>query len=78
MLDWKIIHECDTDDNEPTCFCAEINSKKYGKYVWITQNENDEWNVEVSSGGFNGDIIRTLIACKSVVSAKRWVARYLL
>lgn len=74
MLKWKVVHECDTDD-EPTCFCAEINSEKHGKYIWITQNENDEWEVEVN-GYYNDGNIRSLMVCKSLVSAKRWAARY--
>ena len=72
-LKWNIIHEMDMESGEPTCFSSEINSEKYGKYVWLTLGEIG-WNVEheLSDGEF-----KTLKTCKTVLSAKKWAARYM-
>lgn len=69
MKVWSIVHDCDEENREPACWAKEINHEKYGKYVWITKNENGTYDIEVDKGGF-----LTLITCKTLTSAKRWVA----
>lgn len=70
-LTWNPIYECDDEDGNPYVWCAEINHHKYGKYVWINDRE-EYFAVEVDYGDFID-----LVHCKSLASAKRWVARYL-
>lgn len=50
-LNWNVIHECDDAKGNPTCWSAEINHSKYGKYVWINYM-GDYYNVEVICDGF--------------------------
>ena len=75
-LNWKVIHECDDEDGNPACWAAEINHPKYGKYVWINAIGSGiaekGFNVEVNLNGFT-----ELVQCKSLTSAKRWVATQL-
>lgn len=37
LMKWEVIHECSTDDGNPTCWAKEINSAEYGDYIWITE-----------------------------------------
>ena len=67
---WNIVHDCDSENGEPTSWAKEINHSKYGKFVWVTENENGLYDVEVDSR----DGFTTLITCKTVISAKRWVS----
>ena len=67
-LKWKIVHECDDEDGNPTQWSTEINHHKYGKYCWIN-DMGDYFNIEVDYNGFT-----ELKTCKSLLSAKRWVA----
>lgn len=74
MTKWNVIHEMDEEETgNPTCWAAEINSPKYGKFIWITLDYLDKYNVEISTDG----AFKTLISCKSLASAKRWVTRYI-
>lgn len=65
---WNIVHDCDEKNGEPTCWMKEINHPKYGEFVWITENENGLYDIAVDKGEFI-----TLITCKTLTSAKRWV-----
>lgn len=69
---WNIVHDCDGENGEPTCWAKEINHPKYGKFVWITENENCLYDVEVNRVEFI-----TLVTCKTLTSAKRWVSKNL-
>ena len=77
---WEIIHDCDTDNGNPTCWALRIDHEKYGKYVWISavldydEETITQYNVEVIP--FRDTI--TLCECKSLASAKRWVTMHLL
>ena len=67
---WEIIHDCDDEETgEPTLWAKEINHPEYGKFAWITENENGLYDGEVDRDGFI-----SLVTCKTVVSAKRWVS----
>lgn len=65
---WNIIHDCDGENGEPTCWAKEINSEKYRKFVWITKKENGTYDVEVDREEFI-----TLVTYKTLTSTKRWV-----
>lgn len=69
MLRWKVIHECDTEDDKPTCWACEINHPEYGNFAWITETDNG-YNVEIDKDEFV-----VLITRKSLTSAKRWARR---
>lgn len=72
---WEIIHDMDDEETgEPTGWSLEINHEKHGKYVWITLNEKEKYNVEVKVL----DDFKVLAECKSLSSAKRWVTINLL
>lgn len=73
MKNWKIIHDMDGENGEPTCWSLEINHKEYGRFVWITLNPENKYNIEVDCDGF-----KTLATCKSLTSAKRWVTMNLI
>lgn len=66
---WNVIHEMDGENGEPTSWVKEVNHPKYGRFVWITENGNGLYDVEVDRNGFI-----SLVTCKTVVSAKRWVS----
>lgn len=66
---WKVVH--DADDENSTMWSCEINHKKYGRFCWIIDNGN-HFSVEIERGGFV-----VLAQCKSLISAKRWVAMHL-
>lgn len=70
---WEIVHDCDGDDGEPTCWSKEINHRKYGKYVWISQISDTAYDVEV----IPEQELKVLATCKSLASAKRWVSKNL-
>lgn len=63
---WEIIHDCDDDNGNPTCWGKEINHSKHGRFVWIEENEDGRFDVRVDRG--------VLVTCKTLTSAKRWVA----
>lgn len=67
---WQIVHDCDGENGEPTCWTKEISHPDYGRFVWITENSNGKFDVEVEQ---EGDFQR-LMTCKSLTSAKRWVS----
>lgn len=70
---WEIVHDCDDEETgKPTSWAKEINHPKYGKFVWITENENCLYDVEVNRVEFI-----TLVTCKTLTSAKRWVSKNL-
>lgn len=77
-LNWQVVHECDEDDGTPTCWSAEINDPRYGKYVWICDIGSGlaekGFNIEVQLAGG----IKELKQCKSLASAKRWVTTQIL
>lgn len=72
-LNWIIVYdECEDDDENPAQWAAEINHPKYGKYCWII-DMGDYFGVNVAYRDFT-----ELVKCKSLTSAKRWVATHLM
>lgn len=70
---WEIVHECDDEDGNPSVWCREINHEKYGRYCWIC-DKGGHFSVDVK----RDDDLVTLVKCKSLKSAKRWVTINLL
>lgn len=73
-LKWKIIHESDDEDGNPTQWSTEINHPKYGKYCWI--NDMDGYFTVEVYYFYRGFV--ELARCKSFTSAKRWVTTNLM
>lgn len=71
-MNWHPVLECDDDEGNPYVWASEINSEKYGKYVWISNMGDNEYEITTSRySSPNGDAIKV---CKSLASAKRWVS----
>lgn len=68
LKDLEVVKESNDDNGNPTVWANTIDSEKYGKYCWITF-DGKNYLVEVCS---IGNFI-TLVKCKSLRSAKRWV-----
>lgn len=68
-LKWKVIHECDDENGNPTQWATEINHLRYGKYCWISYT-GDYFSVEVNCDGFV-----ELAKCHSLAGAKLWIFR---
>ncbi len=64
---WTIVHDCDDDNGNPTCWSLEINHPQYGRYVWIAETETG-YDVQIERSS-----IETIANCKTLSSAKRWV-----
>ena len=71
--EWNVVHEMDDEKGNPTCWAMQINNG-FGKFVWITLNHKNYYDVEVDR---NGEF-KTLVTCKSMRSAKRWVTMYII
>lgn len=72
-MEWKPVLECDDEDDNPTVWASEINSSKYGKYAWISQEDDNEFSITTSNYDSNLGS-EPLMVCKSLKSAKRWVS----
>lgn len=71
---WEAVLECDDEvTGEHTSWACKVDSKKYGTYVWITKNE-DKFDVEYMREGKEYTDVAVAMTCKSLASAKRWVA----
>ena len=68
--DWKPIEEMDMEDGTHTCYAIETDTY----YVYLTQIANGTWDVEQKKK--KAARITTLANCKTLTSAKRWVAQY--
>lgn len=67
--DWKPIEEMDLEDGTHTCYAIRIGDS----FWYCTQISDDTWDVEERRVG--SDYYTTHVNCKTLTSAKRWVAR---
>lgn len=73
MLNWEIVHECDDEETgKSTLWASEINSQEYGKYVWISLDCNNKYNVEVKPEDEDYRILKTT---RSLKSSKQWAEK---
>lgn len=72
-IQWNPVLECDLDDGTHTCYATE---DKKGSYIWLSQLADDSWDVETND--YRGGSLFTVANCKTLTSAKRYAARYLL
>ena len=68
--EWKPIDEMDMEDGTHTCYVTETDNY----YVYLTQLADDTWDVEQKRKKETSFV--TLVNCKTLTSAKRWVSRY--
>lgn len=68
--EWKPLEEMDLDDGTHTCYAADAGNW----WLYLTQIADGTWDVEQKRKGEEGFV--TLVNCKTLASAKRWVSRY--
>ena len=68
--EWAVIPEMDNEDGTHTGYASRTRN---GHLVWLSQNPDQTWDVETN----DGFTYRRMATCKTLVSAKRWVARYM-
>ena len=68
---WTPVIEDDDDEDNPWVWSAEINSAKYGTYVFISNTDENRYEITATNCGSCEEPIKV---CKSLASAKRWVA----
>ena len=66
---WHVVHECDTEDGSPSCWTKRINHPVYGMFIWISQQSDGQYAIEVIPVAD----IKVLATCESLSGAKRWV-----
>lgn len=72
-MNWHPVLECDDEDGKPSVWVAEVNSEKYGRYVWISDAGDNDF--EITTSRYGSDLgSDPLKVCKSLASAKRWVS----
>lgn len=71
---WEPILEMDLDDGTHTCYAT---TAPDGRFIWLTQMPDNTWDVEMSNRSEPGTYT-TICTCKTLTSAKRYAARYLL
>ena len=67
--EWNIVHDCDLEDGTPTEWSLKVAD---GKFYWIDAMNDGTFDV------IDYDSRTILMNCKTLVSAKRWVAMNLL
>lgn len=72
-IQWNPVLECDLDDGTHTCYATEY---KNGRFIWLSQLADDTWDIETNT--HRGGDLYTIVNCKTLTSAKRYAARYLL
>lgn len=78
--EWTVVPEGDTDSGKHTCWALEINHERYGKYVWITGvlDHDEETIIRYDVEVIPYSDVKTLVECKTLTSAKRWVTQFLI
>lgn len=78
-LVWKEVFESiDEETGEPSIWSAEVNSERYGRYLWITMNEDNKYDVEYDTGGRIIPVSSESVGFRSLAAAKEWVEEDLL
>ena len=78
-LEWKEIPESiDEETGKPTSWAAEINSETYGRFLWISQNENNSYDVEYDTGERIIPVSSESVGFSSLSAAKEWAEEFYL
>lgn len=76
---WKEIPESiDEETGKPTSWAAEINSDTYGRFLWISQNENNSYDVEYDTGEKIIPVSSESAGFSSLSAAKEWAEEFYL
>lgn len=76
-LVWKEISETiDEETGKPTSWAAEINSETYGRFLWISQNENNSYDVEYDTGERIIPVSSESMGFSSLSAAKEWAEEF--
>ena len=74
---WKEIPESiDEETGKPTSWAAEINSDTYGRFLWISQNENNSYDVEYDTGEKIIPVSSESAGFSSLSAAKKWAEEF--
>ena len=78
-LVWKEIPESiDEETGKPTSWATEINSETYGRFLWISQNENNSYDVEYDTGERIIPVSSESVGFSSLSAAKEWAEEFYL
>ena len=76
-LVWKEIPESiDEETGKPTSWATEINSDTYGRFLWISQNENNSYDVEYDTGERIIPVSSESVGLYSLSAAKEWAEEF--
>lgn len=70
---WHPIEEMDLDEGTHTCYATTDHD---GRFIWLTQISDDTWDVEIATKAGDSTTFYTMMNCKTLTSAKRWVSQY--
>ena len=74
---WKEIPESiDEETGKPTSWATEINSDTYGRFLWISQNENNSYDVEYDTGEKIIPVSSESAGFPSFYAAKEWAEEF--
>lgn len=68
-LDFEVVHESDDDEGNPTLWGATVNSRRYGRYLWIELSNDGQYDLLYNAGG---DRYSTIKSFRSFNRAKRF------
>ena len=76
-LVWKEIPESiDEETGKATSWAAKINSDTYGRFLWISQNENGSYDVEYDTGEKIIPVSSESVGLYSLSTAKEWAEEF--
>ena len=76
-LEWKEIPESiDEETGKPTSWALKINSDTYGRFLWISQNENNSYDVEYDTGERIIPVSSESEGFSSLFAAKEWAEEF--
>lgn len=78
-LEWKEIPESiDDETGKPTSWATEINSDTYGRFLWISQNDSNSYDVEYDTGERIIPVSSESVGFSSLSAAKKWAEEFYL
>lgn len=76
---WKEIPESiDEETGKPTSWAAEVNSDTYGRFIWISQNENNGYDVEYDTGERIIPVSSESVGFSTLSAATEWAEEFYL
>lgn len=79
-LKWEVVTDANDEKDNPTMWAmdvrgTEVEARINSRFIWISMDTYGTYAVEIDKYGMK---INTLVVCKSLSSAKRWVTMNLL